>query len=434
MPAQAVETEPPTPASASDVNGARADPAARPSRGGWRQTFASLRNRDFLFLWLGMIAMMGGMQMQMLTRGYLVYDITGSATRLGIVAAGSAVPMLSLALFGGALADRMDRARLIQIGQMIAALLSLAVGIAIVTNVIEWYHLFWASVLQGTTFAFMMPARTAIIPQLVGKSQVTNAMALNAAGMSVMTLLAPALAGGLYAWGGPGNVYFFISGLGLLSVILTSFIRGSVGRAATRKAPMLKEIAAGLSYVRHNRMVMLLIFMGLATALLAMPFRFLMPVFVVDVYHRGPESMGLLVAIMGGGSLAGSLAIAAYGTRRRGLLLLVGSFASGVALLFVALFPMYYAAAAVMLLLGLGDSSRRTLNQSLIMEVTEDQYRGRVMSVFMMNFGLMPLAVLPAGMLMDALGGQVVVGILAVTLLAVTTVVLLTQPRLRTID
>ena len=200
-----------------------------------------------------------------------------------------------------------------------------------------------------------------------------------------MTLVSPALAGGLYAWAGPETVYFLIAGLGLVSVILTSFIRRPDRTAPSRKSPMLKDIVAGLRYVRQSRIVMLLMFMGLATSLLAMPFRFLMPVFVVDVYQRGPESMGLLVAIMGGGSLVGSLGIAALGDRKRGMLLLAGSFASGIALLLLAILPFYYAAAAIMLLLGLGDAARRTLNQLLIMELTEDQYRGRVMSVFMMN-------------------------------------------------
>jgi len=386
-------------------------------------------------LWLGMVAMMGGTQMQMLARGYLVYDITeGSASRLGVVAAGTALPMLGFGLFGGALADRVDRRRLIQIAQAIAALLGLAVGIAIATKNIEWYYLFAASMVQGTTYAFMVPARQAIIPQLVGKSQLTNALALNAAGMSAITLLAPALAGGLYAWKGPAIVYFLFAGLGLVSVILTSLIRRPDVRAPARKSPMFGDILAGLRYVRNSRIVMLLLFMGLATSMLATPFRFLMPVFVVDVYHRGPESMGLLVAIMGGGALVGSLAIAALGNRKRGTLILAGSFASGIALVLLATLPLYYAAAAIMLPLGLADAAQRTANQSLIMEVTEDQYRGRVMSVYMMNFGLMLLALLPAGLLIDVLNGQAVIGMLAGALLLVTTVVMVTQPRLRSID
>jgi predicted MFS family arabinose efflux permease len=194
---------------------------------------------------------------------------------------------------------------------------------------------------------------------------------------------------------------------------------------------MLSDIVAGLSYIKGNQMVLVLLVMGLATTLLASPFRMLLPVFVVDVYGKGPDSMGLLVAIMGGGSLVGSLAIAALGNWRRGMLLIVGSFASGIALLLIAAFPFYYAAAAIMLLVGLGDSGRRTINMGLIMEVVEDQYRGRVMSVFMMNFGLMPLGMLPAGLAVDYFGGPIAIGILGGLLLAVAAAVLLTQKRLR---
>ncbi|MCH7652764.1 MAG: MFS transporter [Chloroflexi bacterium] len=399
---------------------------------GWRYTFSSLSNRNFLYLWLGMLAMMGGMQMQMLARGYLVYDITGSAGKLGLVAAGSAIPMLTLALFGGAIADRMNRKLIIQLGQTIGAVLAVAVALMIIAGYVTWQLLFLASVIQGAMFAFMMPARQAIIPQLVGKNNLSNAMALNAAAMSAMTLTAPAVAGGLYAFAGPHNVYFVIAVLGALSVVFTSFVKmpENVGEVKSKR-PMMNDIGEGLVYIWHSPIVRVLLVMGLATTLLAMPFRFLMPVFVVDVYGLGPDSMGLLVAVMGGGSLAGSLFIATIGQWRRGLLLILGSFASALALLLLALFPFYFAAAAIMVLLGLGDAGRRTINQSLIMEEVEDRYRGRVMSVFMMNFGLMPLGVLPTGFLIDYVGPQFAIGVLAVLLFGVSAYMLITQKQLR---
>ena len=379
-----------------------------------------------------MMAMMGGMQMQMLARGYLVYDITGSASLLGFVSAGMAIPMLFLAPFGGVIADRVERKRLIQGGQFIVAIFALIIGTAIFTDRIQWYHLLIVSILQGTVWTFMMPARQAIIPQIVGPERIGNAMALNAAGMSAMTLIAPAIAGGLYALAGPANVYFIISGLSLLSVAVTTLVpKPERSAAPSQKRNMFADIGAGLVYIKGNSMVLVLLVMGLATTLLASPFRMLLPVFVVDIYHRGPDSMGLLVAIMGGGSLVGSLAIAALGDWRRGMLLIIGSFISGGALLLIAAFPLYYAGAIIMVLVGLGDAGRRTINMGLIMEVVEDQYRGRVMSVFMMNFGLMPLGVLPAGMIADALGGQMAIAILGGLLILVTLVVLFSQKGLR---
>ena len=250
--------------------------------------------------------MMAGMQMQMLARGYLVYDLTGSASLLGFVSAGMAIPMLFLAPFGGVIADRVERKRLIQGGQFIVAIFALIVGTAIFTDRIEWYHLLIVSILQGTVWTFMMPARQAIIPQIVGPERIGNAMALNAAGMSAMTLIAPAVAGGLYAVTGPANVYFIISGLSILSVFVTTLVpKPERAAAPSQRRNMFADIGAGLMYIKGNRMVLVLLVMGLATTLLASPFRMLLPVFVVDIYNRGPDSMGLLVAIMGGGSLVG---------------------------------------------------------------------------------------------------------------------------------
>ena len=398
------------------------------------KTFYSLRFREFRFLWLGMVFLMMGMQMQMIVRGYLTYEITSSPFILGLVNAGFAIPMLSLALFGGAVADRMERKRVIQIGQCMAVVLAVFIGVSIVTDTITWMHLLFVSMVQGAQFSFLMPARQALVPQLVGKDNLTNAMSLDAAAMSVTTLIAPSVGGVLYNVIGPEGVYFLVAGLGVLAVVFTSMVSARGGSANRPSVPMASDIMQGLRYVVNSPVVLILLVMGLATALLAMPFRFLMPVFVVDVYSRGPESLGLLVTIMGLGSLVGALFIATLGKKKRGLLLLTGSCISAIALMLVAAIPIYYAAAGLMILLGLGDAGRRTLNQALIMEEVDDEYRGRVMSVFMMNFGLMPLGVLPAGALAERFGGQFAVMLLGVLLLLTTTAVLVTQRRLRELN
>ena len=417
------------------VSPPRSDRLPRPPQtGGWRNIFASLRYRDFLYLWLGLLFSMGGIQMQMIARGYLTYEITDSPFLLGLVNAGFALPMLCLALFGGAIADRMDRKRVIQLGQAASGVLALFVAVSISTGTVSWYHLLAVSMVQGGVFSFFMPARQALIPHLVGKDMLTNAMALNAAGMSVTTLLAPTAAGVIYAWAGVEVVYYIIAGMGVVAMLVTGLIQDVEGGAAKRPAPMLSDIGAGLSYIRRSPLVMVLLAMGLATTLLAMPFRFLMPIFVVDIYGRGPEALGLLVSVMGVGALVGSLFVAALGKQKRGLLLLAGSFLSGIGLMLVAAIPVYLVAIGIMVLLGLGDAGRRTVLMALIMEEVEDRYRGRVMSVFMMNFGLMPLGALPAAAMAQIVGGREAVGLLAVLLIAATLVVLITQRRLRQMD
>ena len=410
----------------------RSEVAGTKRAGIWRQTFLSLENRDFRYLWLGMLLMMGANQMQLLAAGYLVFDITSSPTILAVVNGGYALPLLFLALFGGAISDRLERKRIIQLGQISLGVTTLFVGVSITTGTVTWVHLLGVSIYQGAMLSFLMPARQAIIPQLVEKDRLTNAFAINAMGMSVTTLAAPAVAGVLYAVTGPDVVYYVVAAIAITSVWPTALLPKIAGGAPAGTATLLEDIRAGLVYMRHTQLVLVLLLIGLAVAILAMPLRMLLPVFVVDVYHRGPEAMGLLVSIIGAGALAGSLLIAALGNKwKRGMLLIAGSLLTGTVLLLMALLPYYFAALGFMALLGVAHAAHRTLSDSLVMEVTEPQYRGRVMSVLFMNYAFVPLAVVPAGIAAEFLGGQVAIGSLAVLLLAITVWILATQKSLR---
>lgn len=419
-------------AAPSDETGRTARvPLRTPPTSGWRYTFSSLANRDFRRLWLGMFFMMGGLQMEDLVIGYLVYDLTSSPFLLGLVEAGSGISILVFVLFAGAIADRVERKLLIQAGQGAAALSALVVGILIATDTVTWGYLLAAAMFQGTFFAFLMPARYAIVPQIVGPDKITNALALNAAAMSITALTAPAVAGTLYTLIGPDRVYFLIMAMELIAFALTGSLPRTKSDSKVVHDSITREITAGLSHIWRSPLLLVLLVMGLSSSLLVFPFRVMLPVFVVDLYGRGPESMGLLLMMMGAGVLTGSLFIASLGKGRRGMVLIIGGFLSSGALLLASAIPIYFAAMGIMVMLGLGDSGRRALNQALVMEQVDDEFRGRVVSVFMMTFGLMPLGVLPAGIIAEFYGAQVAVGILAGLMLATTSAVFFTQKRLR---
>ena len=405
----------------------------QPSSSGrrWPRTFDSLASRDFRYFWFGLVVMMAGLQMQMMARAYLTYDLTGSASLLSVVSVASALPILVLSLFGGVAADRFERKRVLQAGQAISAALAGFIAVANTTGFIEWYHLLFVAVVQGATWAFIMPARQSMIPELVSREHVTNAVSLSAAAMSSTTLIAPAIAGVIYAEAGPAAVYYCISAMALLSMLLTARVPKTRGSGAGKKGAVMSDIGEGIRHIGANKLVLALLLMGLATTLFAMPFRFMLPVFIVDVYGRGPDSMGGMLSLFGLGSLGGALFIASVGHWRRGMMLLGTSFLSAVALGALAALPFFFVALPIMGLLGLGDSGRRSLNQSLIMEEVDERYRGRVMSVYMMNFGLMPLGMLPAGLVADWLGGQAAIGILAFLMFVVTLAVTVSQGRLR---
>ncbi|MBI4220636.1 MAG: MFS transporter [Chloroflexi bacterium] len=371
------------------------------------RTFSSLEHRNFRYLWLGMLALMGGMNMQIVARAQLAWDLSGSAIMVAIVGAGMAPPILVLSNFGGALADRVNRKRVIQAGQLASMVIALTVALLIVTERIALWHLVAASVLQGFSWAFLMPSRQAIIPELVGKERTSNAVALNASAMSLMTLVAPGIAGVMYARVGVGATFFTIAALSLLAFVLTERLPNSAGRGSTprRKEPMLREMKEGIQYTLRNRTVLVLLALALSTTILAQPFRSLMPVFVHDVYGRGPEAVGLLLSMIGLGALLGTLAIA--GLRKgelRGAVLLATTALSGLALVLATTTAIYGVAVFVMVLLGVGDSGRRSLNSALMLEEADEPYRGRVMGLYMMNFGLIPLGAIPLAAISEAVG------------------------------
>ncbi len=383
-------------------------------------------------LWFSMLLMMAAMNMQMVARGYLIWDITNSQTMVGLVGAGFAPPILLLSLFGGAIADRVEKKRLIQVGQFGTAILGLFIAISLVSDTLTPWHLIGASVVQGTLFAFLMPARQSIIPQLVEKHQMSNAVALNASGMALMTLIAPFVAGYIYAEGGPEAAYFTIFGLNMTAVLLTTILKPTGPAASARGKHMWKDMLEGLSYVKSNRTVMMLLIVALVTTVLAMPMRMLLPVQITEVFHRDVKSLGLLLAMIGLGALIGSLLIAGLKTgQHRGLVLIATSLLSGLAILGAGLNPSYLWAIPIMVLVGIGDSGRRTLNASLIMEEADPEQRGRVMGLYMMNFGLMPLGTLPMAALGEWIGIQWAFATAGALLIAAVIAMTVLTPRVR---
>jgi MFS family permease len=344
-----------------------------------------------------MLVLMAAINIQMLARGYLTWELTKSPIAVVVVGAGFAPPILLLSLYGGAVADRVSRKRIIQLGQVGMLVIMVFVAISISTSTVTVYHLTAASIAQGTIWAFLMPARQAIIGQLVDEDHLTNAVALNASGMSLMTVAAPGIGGLIYGFAGPAATYYVMAGLTVAALFLTSWVPG-MAPVSHGKRRMWGDIKQGLVYTKHNRTVLMLLLVALSTALLAMPFRTLLPVQIEEVFKLEVEALGLLLSMIGIGSLIGSLVIASLSkASRRGWFLLITSMLSGAAILLTALTTSYAVAVVIMVFLGLGDSGRRALNASLIMEQTEDEYRGRVMGVYMMNFGLIPLGAIPLG-------------------------------------
>jgi MFS family permease len=400
-------------------------------RAGEGGTFDSFRDPGFRFLWLSILFWVASGSMQTVVRGYLAYDLTGSAKVLAIIVATQVVPVLGLALIGGALADRMDRRRLMQACLLITMATTLVVAVSISTDTVTWYHLLVAAAIHGSVWAFLSPARQGLISELVGRDGLGNAIALTGAGLSMVALIGPALGGLLYAIMGPEGVSYLSAGLALVGALLVGLIPKPAEGPPQQRSNVVDEIKSGLSYVRGHSQILVLVSIVFVTMILLHPYVFLMPVLVTEVFLRESTAYGILLSMLGLGSLLGSLAAAWLGKWRRGMLLMAGNIAAGAALIVVAFVPLYYVALVITAIVGLSEAGRRALSQALIMEQVDDEYQGRVISLYTMSFGLMPLGILPAGFAVDRFGIERTIGVLGAAMLAVSILVLLTQKRLR---
>lgn len=365
-------------------------------------------------------------------QGYWLYQNTGSAKILGLVAAMSSIPIIAFGLLGGTIADRFNRKRLLQIAQTSFCLLAVLVAVFITTGQLIWQHFLVIAFLQGVLWAFNGPARQALIPQLVGRGLTGNAIALTSSGMSIASLLSPALAGFLYSVAHADGVYYFVAGMAATAGVFTTAVKVPAQRRDLQTASKFTEdLARGISYLWSNKFVRNLMLAGFIFMFLSWPVQFLLPKFVVDTYHREAGALGLLMTMSGIGSLMGTLIIASLGRGNRGKMFLGAVLCSCLGLILMGWFPSYYAALGFMILVGIGNAGTWSLSQILVMENVDESYRGRAMSVFMMNFGLMPIVVVPAGILADLWGPGIVVGISGGILLIILAIITLTQQSIR---
>ena len=386
-------------------------------------TFASFANRNYLLLWVGMMCLMGGLPMQAIAQAYLIFEMTDSARLLGLVSGVSAILTLLLLLWGGAIADRLDRKRIILAAQGLNGAIALVVAVVIATGLVHWTHLLAASILRAGAWSFMMPALLAIIPEIVGQRNLTNGLALYAAGVSAATIVSPAMAGFLLGFVWPEAVYFAVAALSFLAMAYTSMVSYDRSNAVRADVPMADtkleagprgsvaaEIIQGLTYTLSKELVRLLLVVGFVFIFLSAPVGSLLSSLIVEVH--GLESVALDLSEVG--ALAGAVLIARLQEGGRGKLFVGAGALTGVVMVAAGLIPIYGLVASVTAAAGLGIAVVWTLGQILIMGQVEDRYRGRVISIFMMNSGLMLLAVLLAKTIADLLGPQLLLAGLGV--------------------
>jgi len=396
-------------------------------------TFDALTVRDYRLLFQGNAVTSIGFWMQQVALGWLVLDLTDSAFYLGLASFARSFPMLVVSPFGGVLADRLDRRFLIVSTQVSQLILTAALAVLVFTGAVTIGHVLLASLLMGVAMSTHVPARQALIPTLVGKHRLANALALYSMSLNTSRILGPSLAGAIMGWVGVGGC-LALQSLGYVWAV-ASALQIRYGRQTTEwraGSTVLHNLAEGFRYCYRTKPILTQLLIAAVPSIFAYPYMNFLPAFARDVYGIGPEGLGLLMTGMGLGALAGSFGIAARRQiRRKSLVTVVATAVFGISLCLFAFAPSLHLALVFLALAGASSSIYMTLNGTIVQEICSDEFRGRVSSVYMVTWGLMPLGALPAGILAQAYGAPITVAIGGAITCVFAVALLMLRPSLR---
>jgi MFS family permease len=395
------------------------------------QTLRALRHRDFRLLWAGLAVSAVGTWMQIVALSLLVLKIThGSAFALGSVSLAQALSFFFFALVGGSVADRIDKRSLLLFTQSVSAALAILLSVLTWAGLIRFWMILVISFLNGTVLSFDQPARGALVPALVPKEDLMNAISLQASVFNGASAIGPALAGfavGLIGYAGN----FFLNGVSFIGVLIALYVMRVPAQLMSRQSPS-QAIRESLATVRRDAVLPWvlagygsLLFFGPSAALI-------LPVYAVKILHVGPERLGLLFSSVGVGSILGALTVASLGTNaRKGLIYLTGIVIWVAALGTFAVSTWLWLSMAALMVTGLGQTFSATTTITLLQTRVPEQMHGRVMSLnTLLIMGVRPLGDFPAGALVSVIGAPATV-LLSAALVGTYGVVAVTRPAIR---
>ena len=403
------------------------------------KTFASFKHPIYRLYYFSMVGHWSSMNMQMLARNLLVYRINPSGAILGILALANAIPMIIFTLPGGVAADRIQKKTIIQISQIISILISLATTIVIFTGYLgpehpdSWWVLVVSGALQGAVMGFMLPARSAIVSEIVPPENLMNAISLNNLGMNVFRVISPALAGFLVDVFDFWVVFAIMTVMIIMSWVFILFVPPT-SHPNVEGGNSLSDILEGWRYIRSEKTILIVLVFTVLVIILGTPYSQLLPMFTEDILKVSATDMGILIAVSGVGAIVGSLILASLMNRKRGMILLIAGIVLGIALIVFSFSSWWYLSLAIIIFIGMGSTIEMALGNSLVQYYTDAVHRGRVMSFLMLGFGLGSLGSFFAGMLAEGIGAPWAVGSMAILLVIITLFLLATSQRVRKLD
>lgn len=396
-------------------------------------TFAALNHPNFRLWFIGQMISLVGTWMQNTAQGYLVYELTQSPAFLGYVGFAAGVPSWFFTLYGGVMADRFSKRNLIIITQSSMMILAFILAGLVFTDLVQPWHIIVMALFLGIANAFDAPARQAFVVDLVGREDLSNAIALNSTLFNGGALIGPAVAGIVYAWVGAGWC-FTINGLTFIGVI-TALVLMHIAQPknAVRRLSAASQIGEGLGYLKSHRRVQALMLNMVMICLFGLSLVTLLPAWAVNILGGDVKTNGALLSARGGGALLGALMIAALARYNiKGKIWTAGSFVMPASILLFAVVRWLPLSLFAIALFGWSFMVQANTSNAMIQDEVPDELRGRVMSLFTLTFmGGMPIGSLLAGAAATRFGEPFTVQISALVLLLFATAIWWRVPKLR---
>ena len=376
-------------------------------------TFQSFHYSAYRWLWFGAMGFYMAMNMQMITRGWLVLGLAeDSPFALSLVMVAFTLPMTVVSPMGGALADRFSRKRLAVTTLCGTSSLTFLLATLDFTGIIRFWHLIVIGAANGVLMAINMPSRQALVSNVVPEPVLMNAVSLINSGMNLAKIMGPALAGVLIIYLNTHGVFYIIAGFHLFSAFSMVLVQTKRKKSTTKPKGLFAEIGAGMVYVGRDRTLLGLMIMGTIPTILAFPAIILLPAWARETLDVQSDNLGFLLMIMGIGALVGTLVLASLSDfKKRGLLMMGVGLVLGFCVVMFAQVNTYFTAVPLLLMTGLASGIFFALNMSLLQIYAEDAMRGRVMSLAMMTFGAVPIGIIPIGFLAEKIGTANALGV-----------------------
>jgi MFS family permease len=401
-----------------------------------KNTFAALKHRNYRLWFYGQTVSLLGTWMQTTAQGFLVFELTHSSAFLGYVGFASGIPSLLLTMYGGVVADRMARRKLLIITQSAMMALALILALLAFFDVVRPWHILVLAFGLGMANAFDAPARLAFISEMVDREDLTNAVALNATMFNSAIVVGPAIAGIIYAAFGPGWC-FTINGISFIAVIAALMMMHLQPHLqAAQRSSTLSALIEGISYVHHQPIIRTLIGLVASTCLFGMALGTLIPAWSVNILHGNAATNGMLFSSRGVGSLIGALAIASWGRASfHGKLITAGSLFFPIFISLFALVNIMSISMLLMVFIGFASIFVLNLSNAMIQSLTPDNLRGRVMGVYSTIFmGSIPLGAILLGTIAEYAGEAKAALLSAAAAFIVACLVVIFVPKIRMLE